>query len=323
MNVAVLPSRVSRLAGTALTAGALLATAACSSSASSPAAGAASSSSVQDSSASPVAASVIPVVAGENFWGSIAEQIGGSHVKVTSIITDPNTDPHEYEADPNDAAAVAGARLVIENGAGYDDFLVHEVDTAGGGKQVLNVAKLVNLGGGDPNPHLWYSPDYVAKTASAIEAQLASDDPADADAFKAGLAAFTKAYQPYLDTIASIKAKYDGDAIAYTERVPGYLVDAAGLHLGTPAAFSQAVEDGTDPTPADTAAFNADLANHKVKALLYNAQVVDQQTDEIKQTATTAGVPVVGMAETIPSQYPTFQAWQIAQAQALLAALGG
>lgn len=278
--------------------------------------------STPDSSSTGGSTSPIQVVAGENFWGNIAEQIGGSHVHVTSIITDPNTDPHEYETDPNDAAAVAGAQFVIENGVGYDDFLTKEVSTAGGAKQVLNVQRLCGVTGGDPNPHLWYSPTYVLKTASAIESQFASDDAADASTFQANLSAFEQAYRPYLQTIHQIKARYDGDAISYTERVPGYLIDAAGLHLGTPAAFSQAVEDGTDPTPADTAAFNADIAQHKVKVLLYNSQVVDAQTTKIKQTATSAGVPIVGVSETIPTKYPTFQAWQIAQAKALLTALG-
>jgi zinc/manganese transport system substrate-binding protein len=265
----------------------------------------------------------IAVVAGENFWGSIASQIGGSHVQVTSIINDPNTDPHEYETDPNDAAAVAQATFVIENGAGYDDFLGDEVKTAGDSKQVLNIQRLVGVSGNDPNPHLWYSPSYVLQAADAIEKQLAADDPADASAYAANLATFKTAYQPYLETIAEIKRKYDGQAISYTERVPGYLVDAAGLHLGTPASFSQAVEDGTDPTPADTAAFNADITGHQVKVLLYNSQVTDAQTTAIKHTATAAGVPVVGMSETITAQYSNFQDWQIAQAEALLAALGG
>jgi zinc/manganese transport system substrate-binding protein len=265
----------------------------------------------------------IAVVAGENFWGSIASQIGGSQVKVTSIISDPNTDPHEYETDPNDAAAVAEATFVIMNGVGYDDFLADEVKTAGGSKQVLNVQQLVGVTGDDANPHLWYSPSYVLQAAEAIEKQLAADDPADASAFAANLATFRKAYRPYLETIAEIKRKYGGQAISYTERVPGYLVDAAGLHLGTPASFSQAVEDGTDPTPADTAAFNADITGHQVKVLLYNSQVTDAQTTTIKHTATAAGVPVVGMSETIPGRYSNFQDWQIAQANALLAALGG
>jgi len=298
-----------RLVGAALAAGCILASAGCGSAA--------------GTGGGTARSGPINVVAGENFWGNITSQIGGSHVKVTSIIADPNDDPHSYEADPTDAAAMAGARFVIENGVGYDDFVSKLVSTAGGSKQVLNVQRLVGVSGDDPNPHLWYSPTYVTEAAQAIEKQLASDDSASAPTFRANLTAFLTAYQPYLDIIKKIKARYGGEAISFTERVPGYLVDAAGLHLGTPATFSQAVEDGTDPTPQDTAAFNADLKERKVKVLLYNAQVADSQTTEIKKMATGAGVPIVGVSETIPRQYQTFQAWQIAQAQALLAALGG
>ncbi len=316
MNAAL--RRPLRAFGAVAAAGCLLASAACGSSGSG-----ASATSTPAGGGSPAATSVVQVVAGENFWGNITAQIGGSHVHVTSIITDPNTDPHEYETNPDDAAAVSKAQLVIENGVGYDDFLTKELAAAGGDKQILNVQKLVGVTGADPNPHLWYSPSYVTAAAGAIEKQLAADDPGDASTFATNLATFMTAYQPYLDAIAQIKAKYDGDAISYTERVPGYLVDAAGLHLGTPAAFSQAVEDGTDPTPGDTAAFNADITGHKVTVLLYNSQVVDAQTTQIKKTATSSGVPIVGVSETIPSEFSTFQAWQIAQAKALLAALGG
>jgi len=297
------------LAGTV--AGCLFAAAACGSSAGSTAAG--KSGSIK----------VLQVVAGENFWGNIAAQIGGAQVNVTSIITNPDTDPHEYETNPADAAAISRATVVIENGVGYDDFLSKELSAAGGHKQVLDVQKLVGARGSDVNPHLWYSPTFVTQTATAIERQFAADEPAAASTLQANLGTFLTAYQPYIQTIAQIRAKYAGTAIAYTERVPGYLVEAAGLHLGTPVGFSQAVEDGTDPTPWDTAAFNAAIVGHTVKVLLYNAQVVDDQTTKLKQQALSAGIPIVGVSETIPSQYQSFQAWQIAQARQLLTALGG
>lgn len=264
----------------------------------------------------------IAVVAGESSWGSVAAQIGGGLVHVTSIITDPNADPHSYESDPADSAAIAHATVVIENGLGYDDFLRKEIQGAGGQKQVIDVQALTAVAA-DANPHLWYGPGYVTATARAVEAQLAADDPAGAPQLRANLDAFLAAYQPYLDTIAAIRARYAGAAIGFTERVPGYLVEAAGLRLVTPAGFPRAIEDGTDPTPADTAAFNDDITGRRVKVLLYNAQVTNAQTTHLRDLATAAGVPVVGVAETLPSQYPTFQAWQIAQARALLAALGG
>ena len=134
----------------------------------------------------------------------------------------------------------------------------------------------------------------------AITAALTKADPADATTFTANEKTFLTAYQPYVDELGKIKAKYAGTKISYTERVPGYLVQTAGLVLGTPASFSQAVEDGTDPSPGDTATFNADITGHKVKVLLYNGQVTDRQTDKIKALAKDAGVPIVGVTETLP-----------------------
>ncbi len=244
-------------------------------------------------------------------------------MRVTSIISDPNTDPHEYESNVANAAAVAHASLVIENGAGYDAFLGKLISAAGGHRTVLDVAKLVGVTGSNPNPHLWYDPGYVDRTAQAITDEFAKQRPADAATFRANLAHFRAGEQQVVAVIDQIKAKYDGTPIAYTERVPGYLVQAAGLRLGTPAAFSQAVEDDTDPSPLDAATFQSDIRDHKVKALLYNAQVTDSQTESIKKLATSSGVPVVGVTETLPPKFATFQAWQLSQAKALLAALGG
>jgi zinc/manganese transport system substrate-binding protein len=264
----------------------------------------------------------IVVVAGENFWGNIAEQIGGRYVAVGSIISDPNTDPHLYESDPRAAAQVSNAQLVIENGLGYDDFMEKIVATGGrSGRRVLKVATVLHLTGG--NPHLWYWTAKLPAVAAAIAAQLSDIDPAHGAAYAAGAARFDSSLRPLLTTIATIKRKYSGTKIAYTERVPGYLVEAAGLVLGTPASFSQAIEDGNDPSPQDTAAFDTDISAHAVKVLLYNSQVVDSQTSHIKQLAASAGIPVVGVSETLPLTFPTFQAWQLSQDRALLRALGG
>jgi zinc/manganese transport system substrate-binding protein len=267
---------------------------------------------------------VVRVVAAENFWGNIAAQIGGTHVAVTSIISDPNADPHIYESDPRDAAALAHAQLVIENGLGYDDFMDKLLSaTKNSSRQVLSVQKVLAISGDNPNPHIWYDTARLPQVAAAIESQLATADPADAAEFHNHAATFDASLQPLLDTVAQIKAKYAGTAVSYTERVPGYLVQAAGLVLGTPAAFSQAIEDGNDPNPLDTATFDADISNRKVKVLLYNSQVTDAQTTKIKQLATAAGVPIVGVSETLPPTDANFQAWQLRQDKALLAALGG
>jgi zinc/manganese transport system substrate-binding protein len=265
----------------------------------------------------------VAVVAAENFWGNIAEQIGGATVQVTSIITSSDTDPHEYESNARDGAAIAGADFVIQNGAGYDDFINKLLATTPKShREVLNVASVVGAGH-DANPHLWYNPDYVLKAAQAIQAQLAKEDPSHAAAYRSNLATFRQGEQQVVDVIDRIKSGYGGQAIAYTERVPGYLVDAAGLRLLTPASFSQAIEDDTDPSPADIAAFDVALKDHTVKALLYNAQVTSPTTQRIKDLAASSGVPLVGVTETMPPGAKDFQTWQTDQAKALLAALGG
>lgn len=266
----------------------------------------------------------ISVVAGENFYGNIVSQIGGSHVKVTSIISDPNTDPHEYESSAKNAAEIESAQLVVDNGVGYDDFMNQLLQTApNSNRTVITASKVLGIGGSNPNPHLWYFTAKMPELANAIAADLSKIQPDNAATFKANAAAFTKSLAPITAVTDKIKAKYAGTKIAYTERVPGYLVQAAGLDLGIPASFTQAVEDGDDPSPADTAAFDQALKTHTVKALLYNAQVTDSQTDQLKALAKSSGVPIVPVTETMPPTAKNYQSWQLSQAQALLTALGG
>jgi zinc/manganese transport system substrate-binding protein len=265
----------------------------------------------------------INVVAGENFWGNIIAQIGGAHVKVTSIISDPNTDPHEYESDTHDAAALAKANFVLENGLGYDDFMDKLLSVSSSShRDVLSVQKILNITGDKPNPHVWYDTARLPEVAKAEAAALTKIDPTDGPTFAANEQAFDASLTPILAVISQIKATYAGTKIAYTERVPAYLTDAAGLILGVPASFAQSVEDGSDPTPSDTAAFDAAITNKTVKVLLYNGQVVNSQTTKIKAVAQTSGVPIVGVSETLPNTDKTFQAWQLRQAQELQSALG-
>jgi zinc/manganese transport system substrate-binding protein len=266
----------------------------------------------------------VAVVAVENVWGDIARQIGGNHVRVTSILTDPSVDPHTFDADPRAAAALSAAALVIKNGLGYDTFADKLLASSpSGSRHVLTIAAAVGASGTGVNPHLWYSPIYVQAAAVAITDQLVRSDPAGAADFQQGLRAFRRMYQPYVDTLAAIKAKYGGAPVSFTERVPGYLVLAAGLRLATPATFAQAIEDGTDPSPDDVAAINRAITSKTVKVLLYNAQVTSPATDKVKRAATASGVPVVGVSETIPAGERDFQTWQIDQAKAVFTALGG
>ncbi len=264
----------------------------------------------------------IGVVAGSNVWGDVARQIGGDRVAVTSILSDPNVDPHEYESSVTDAAAVADARLVVVNGLGYDDF-VGRLLSAGHRKDLtrLTVANLVGAAK-DANPHLWYDPGYVATAARAIEQALAAAEPENAATFRANLTAFLAGQQGVTDVIAKIRAEHAGAAVGYTEPVAGYLVQAAGLRLGTPAGFSKSLEDGTDPSPVDAAAFESALRHRKIAALLYNSQVTDAETERLTKLARDSGVAVVPVTETLPKGKDV-QTWQAEQARALLTALGG
>ncbi|SDJ16664.1 zinc/manganese transport system substrate-binding protein [Frankineae bacterium MT45] len=278
-----------------------------------------------DSSGATTADGAIRVVAAENFWGDITAQIGGGAVSVTSILSDPNVDPHEYESSAKNAAAVARARLVITNGVGYDSFMQKLMKASpSDSRQVVNVEDVVKPTGENPNPHLWYRPQYVVEAATAIEQELADLVPAQAASFKVNLARFVAGEQSQVvAVIDEIKAKYSGVAVAYTERVPGYLIEAAGLTLGIPETFAQSIEDGNDPSPGDEKAFEAALTEHQVRVLLYNAQVTSPATARLRDLAKASSVPVVAITETLPPTAGDFQAWQGSQARALLAALGG
>ncbi len=266
----------------------------------------------------------VHVVAAENFWGNIAAQIGGSKVMVTSIITNPNADPHLYESDAHDAASVATANVVVENGLGYDDFMSKLLAASPNSRRtVVSAQQVLGVTGADPNPHLWYDTPRVPTVAAAIEQALAAKDPADADYFRANLTTFDQSLTPILNIIAEIKTRYPNTPVAYTERVPGYLLNAAGLSVKTPPGFASAVEDGTDPSPSDTLAFDSLITSHSIKVLLYNAQTISSVTQQISDLATSNHIPVVPVTETMPAGVPTYQAWQLDQAKALLTALGG
>ena len=271
----------------------------------------------------PVTPGVVRVVAGANFWGNIAAQIGGRHARVTSIITSPNADPHLYESSVANAIAVAQAGLVIENGAGYDTFVPQLLDaTRHPGRVVISVQHVLGANGPDVNPHFWYDIPRVPRVARAIEAALARLDPGNAIVFAANLAAFDRSLRPVEAVIAQIRHRYRGAPVAYTERLPGYLVQAAGITVKTPRGFAAAIEDGLDPGPGDTAVMDELITGHKVRMLLYNAQASSPVTEHVRSLARQAGIPVVAVTETMPASYHSYQAWQLAQAQAVLHALG-
>lgn len=267
------------------------------------------------------AASPLAVVASTNVYGDIVAQIGGANVSVTSILTDPNADPHLFEPGTRNALAVATAQVAIQNGAGYDDFMGKLERAAPNGKRsVLTIADVLGLHGTDVNPHLWYDVPKLGRIASAIAAAMSRADAAHTGAYRAGLRRFVASLQPLQREVAQIKTRFHGKAVAYTEPVPGYLLDAAGLKNLAPSSFTRAIENGTEPSPQAVAAMEALMTKHRVRVLLYNSQAVSPITKRVREAAAKAGIPVVGISETLPS-HQTFQQWQLAQVKALHRAL--
>jgi zinc/manganese transport system substrate-binding protein len=257
---------------------------------------------------------VIQVVAAENFWGSIASQIGGSHVNVLSVVSDPNADPHEYESNASDARAVSSAAYVIENGVGYDSWM-DKLLSAGGSnpnRKVLNVGQLVGKQEGD-NPHLWYNPAYVNQTAAQIEQDLIAIDPADANDYKANYATLQSNLAEYQNRISMIKQKYSGTKVAATEDIFAYLATAAGLDLISPPEFIEAVAEGNDPPADSVVEFENQLKAKEPTVLVYNEQTVTPLTENIKALAAQENIPVIGVTETIQPPDATFEEWMNAE----------
>ena len=266
------------------------------------------------SSANPaVGGPAIPVLGTENFYADLLAEVGGSRVSATSLLNNPNTDPHTFEASPQAAAAVADAKLVIVNGLGYDDFMTHLLSASPSAtRQVITVQQLLGLPA-TVNAHVWYDPGTMPRVAQAAEAALAKLEPANAPYFAARLATYLASLQPLSAEIAQLKARYAGAPVAFTEPVAGYLAQAIGLQVLTPEGFQKAIETGTDPAPADVAAERDLLTGHKVRVLLYNSQTVTPLTKQIHDLAVSSGIPVVGVAETLPPAYHSYVAWQLAE----------
>jgi len=256
---------------------------------------------------------LIKVVAGENFWGSIAAQLGGSKANVQSVVSDPNADPHEYESSTNDARAFADAQLVILNGAGYDDWGQKLLGAnPSNHRQVVTVAQLLGKKAGD-NPHFWYNPDYVTRIADLITSSYKTIDTADAAYFDQQRANFASALKPYLDRIAEIRAKFSGKPVGSTESIFVYMANALSLDLISPPEFMQAVSEGNDPPASAVASFQNQITSGAIKVLVYNVQTATSITTNLKTMATANHIPVVGISETLQPESATFQTWQQSQ----------
>lgn len=264
---------------------------------------------------------VLQVVAAENFWGSLISQLGGSHVKVLSIVSDPNADPHEYESNTTDARAMANADYVIGNGAGYDSWMDKLLSAADNqNRKELVVANLLGKKDGD-NPHFWYSPAYVNQVVAQMEQDLIAIDPTNTDYYKQQYAALTKSLASYQDQISGIKKQYAGTKVGATEDIFVYFSDAAGLDLTTPPEFSQAVAEGNDPSAGSVVTFQNQISAKQINVLVYNTQTVTPITESIKSLATAKNIPIVGISETVQPASAVFQNWMSGEVSDLQKAL--
>ncbi len=251
----------------------------------------------------------------ESQYADVISQIAGPHVKVWAIETDPNTDPHEFEASPAIARSIAAASLIVENGLGYDSWVDRIIAASPTRRTVINVRRLLGLPA-TANPHLWYDPKTMPAVAAAVAAALAAQFPAQAGYFLQQARAFDASLEPWRRSLESFKHQYGGTAVAVTEPVADDLLKAAGCRILTPYALETAVMNGTDPAPQDVAAEQALLSAHRVKVLIYNQQVTDPLTASFVGLARRNGIPVVGVYETMPSGYH-YQSWMLAEVAAL------
>jgi zinc/manganese transport system substrate-binding protein len=263
----------------------------------------------------------IRIVAAENFYADMARRIAGPDANIAAILSNPNQDPHDFEASPATARLLADADLVIYNGADYDPWMESLLKASPSpARQSLVAAAVMNRRSGD-NPHLWYDPGTMPALAMALAGALARSDPAHRSDYQNRAQAYRAALQPISGKIAELKKKYGAIAVTATEPVFGYMAEALGFTMHNPR-FQLAVMNGTEPSIGDVAAFEDDLKNRRVRVLFYNSQVSDDLTGRLQQLARESHVAVVGVSETEPPD-TDFPGWMLNQLNALDKALAG
>jgi zinc/manganese transport system substrate-binding protein len=285
-----------------------------SSSSSMAAGGGPASGSASGSSAEPK----IVAVGAENEYADVISQIGGQYVNATAIMSNPNTDPHTFEASASVSKTVEAASLVVQNGLGYDDFMgTIEKAAPNSNRKVIDVQQLLGLPDSTENPHLWYDP----KTMPAVAAELVKDlsvlQPDHASYFQANETTFLSSLKQWTDALAAFKQAYPNTAVATTEPVADYMLQAAGTDIKTPWSLQAAIMNDTDPAPQDIATQDRLFGGKKVKVFLYNQQVTDDITTKFLGEAHSANIPVVGVYETMPTDGYTYQSWMLAELNAL------
>jgi zinc/manganese transport system substrate-binding protein len=264
----------------------------------------------------------IVAVSAENEYADVVSQIGGKYVTSDAIMSNPNTDPHTFEASQSVAQEVNSAQLVVQNGVGYDDFMQTIENAAGNGSaKVIDVQKLLSLPDSTPNPHLWYKPTTMPAVANAIAADLSAIQPDHASYFKANASKFIASLDAETQAINTFKDKYAGNAVATTEPVADYLLTALGLNNDTPWTFQADIMNGVDPSPQNVATEKSLFTQHKVKIFVYNQQVTDPLTESLITLAQDNHIPVVGVYETMPAPGYDYQSWMLAEIAAFTKAL--
>ncbi|HEY3904613.1 MAG TPA: zinc ABC transporter substrate-binding protein [Streptosporangiaceae bacterium] len=264
---------------------------------------------------------VVTVVAAENFWGSIASQIGGRHAHVISIITNPNTDPHSYEPSALDARSIAGAQLVIENGIGYDPWAARVLAADQDAQTVLNVGTTLGLADG-ANPHRWYNPADVQQIVRQLVADFSQLDPADSAYFARQRAHFdTAGLREYHSLIKAIGRKFGGAPVGASESIFAMLAPALRLRLITPYSFLKAISEGGEVSAADKLTIDHQISHHLIKIYVYNSQNVTPDVQAQIRAARAAHIPITTITETLAPPQDSYQAWQDRQLRDIEAAL--
>jgi zinc/manganese transport system substrate-binding protein len=267
--------------------------------------------------AAPAAASADPItiVAAENFYGDIAQQIGGDAVRVTSILSNPDEDPHLFEVSPSVARAISAARIVIYSGIDYDPWVEKLLGAAkSSDRKTIAVAELVGKKSGD-NPHIWYDVATMLTFAKAFAADLSSADPAHQADYQQRLLQFEKSLEPIEAKIAMLKTRLKGKDVTATEPVFGYMIEALGMK-SRDQSFQLAVMNNTEPSASDVAHFEDDLKQHRVSLLVYNSQASDPIAEHMMKLAKASSIPVVGANETEPPGLD-YQAWMQSELDAV------
>jgi zinc/manganese transport system substrate-binding protein len=262
------------------------------------------------------------VVAAENFWGSIAAQLGGDRVSVSSIIVNPSTDPHSYEPSAQDARTMAGAKLAIVNGIGYDNWAPKLLAASPeSGRVVLNVGDLLGSQTGE-NPHQWYSPASVRKVIAQVVADYDKLDPSGAAYFAQRERAFETVDLASYDRLRKeIRERYAGTPVGYSESIFRPLGEDLHLKLRTPYSFAKAVAEGTDVTAQDKETVDQQVEDRQIKVWVFNSQNVTPDVQRVNELAKAAGIPIATVTETLDPAGDTFEGWQVQELEGLLKAL--